>query len=83
MKKVYIFAPTIRTKKAMDKSKQKSEIVWNTEVISALAKNYNFSKRYIKQCITGERTPVFQDRIIKEYKEKCNKMKSILNSTTL
>lgn len=67
----------------MDKSKQKSEIVWNTEVISALATNYNFSKRYIKQIISGERTPVFQDRIIAEYKSKCKEMKSILNSTTL
>lgn len=67
----------------MDKSKQKNEIVWNTEVISALAANYNFSKRYIKQCITGERTPIFQDRIIAEYKSKCKEMKAVLQQTNL
>jgi hypothetical protein len=67
----------------MDKSKQKTEIVWNTEVINALAKNYNFSKRYIKQIISGDRTPIFQDRIIVEYRSMCKEVDTILNQTKL
>jgi restriction endonuclease Mrr len=51
----------------MNKSREKNKEKWNQDVIKSLADKYDFSTRYIKQCITGDRTPVFADRIKKEY----------------
>lgn len=64
----------------MDKSKQKEPIIWNTNVLNALAEKYSFSKRYIKMCINDERTPTFADRIKAEYKKMCKDVTNILNN---
>lgn len=62
----------------MDKSREKNKENWNQEVIKSLADKYDFSNRYIKQCITGDRTPVFADRIKKEYKSLKKEIESLL-----
>lgn len=67
----------------MDKSNKKSTAKWNTEVLNALAKKYDFHSRYIKQMITGERTPIFADRIKAEYIAMEKEVKSILNNNKI
>lgn len=67
----------------MNKSNKKSSENWNTSVLNALATKYSFTPRYIKQCITGERTPIFADRIKAEYIELNNNLKNILNNEKL
>ena len=54
----------------MDKSNKKSSEKWNTSALNALATKYSFSTRYIKQCITGDRTPIFADSIGKRTRYK-------------
>jgi hypothetical protein len=66
----------------MDKCKTKNT-KWNTEVLKALALKYDFSTRYIKQCITGERTPIFADRIKAEYNELVKELNKLLNNNKL
>jgi hypothetical protein len=67
----------------MNKSKQKNEIQWNTEAIKSLASRYGFTKHYIKQCITGDRTPLFADQLKQEYKDLCQQLETILNNNKL
>jgi hypothetical protein len=67
----------------MNKSIEKSNENWNLDVIKSLADKYDFSARYIKQIITGDRTPVFADRIQKEYKELKKEIESLLASKKL
>lgn len=67
----------------MDKSNKKVKTKWNTEVLNALAKKYDFHNRYIKQMILGERTPIFADRIKSEYLAMDKQMKSLLNNNQL
>lgn len=55
----------------------------NVEVINTLAKKYSFSAKYIKMIVLGERTPVFQDRIVSEYREMNKKINDILKDDTL
>lgn len=64
----------------MNKSNKKSSVKWNTEAIKSLALKYDFSKRYIKQCITGDRKPVFADRIKKEYKALKKELENLLGN---
>lgn len=64
----------------MSKSIKKSKENWNTSAINALATKYNFSSRYIKQCINGDRTPIFADRIKKEYATLKVELANLLNS---
>lgn len=67
----------------MDKSNKKSSEKWNTSALNALAIKYSFSTRYIKQCITGDRTPIFADRIKAEYLELKNNLDNLLNNDKL
>ncbi len=67
----------------MSKSKKKSSVKWNTSALNALATKYSFSSRYIKQCITGDRTPIFADRIKSEYIELKNNLDNLLNNDKL
>lgn len=67
----------------MNKSNKKSSVKWNTSALNALAKKYSFSTRYIKQCITGDRTPIFADRIKAEYIEIKKNIDNILNDKNL
>lgn len=66
----------------MNKSIEKKDTL-NPEVINALAKKYGFSPRYIKMIVLNERTPVFQDRIIAEYREMSKKITDILKDETI
>jgi hypothetical protein len=61
----------------MDKSKQKKEIVWNTEAISILSKRWSFGKRYIKDQINGNRNPLSADDIKKEYALLCRNLEAM------
>lgn len=67
----------------MSKSNKKSSVKWNTSALNALAKKYSFTPRYIKQCITGDRTPIFADRIKSEYATLKAELDNILNNDTL
>ncbi|MBF2710060.1 hypothetical protein [Flavobacterium soyangense] len=67
----------------MDKSNKKSNENWNTSALNALATKYSFTSRYIKQCITGERTPIFADRIKAEYLELKKNLNNLLNNDKL
>jgi hypothetical protein len=67
----------------MDKCKTKNTTKWNTVVLNALATKYDFSSRYIKQCITGERTPIFADRIKVEYKQLIKEVDQVLKNNKL
>ncbi|MBF2708947.1 hypothetical protein [Flavobacterium soyangense] len=67
----------------MDKSNKKSNENWNTSALNALATKYSFTSRYIKQCITGERTPIFADRIKAEYIELKKNLDNLLNNDKL
>jgi hypothetical protein len=67
----------------MDKSNKKSTENWNLEAVKSLATKYDFSKRYIKQMITGDRTPVFADRIKKEYTDLKNQLDAILTNNKI
>lgn len=55
----------------------------NVTVINSLAMKYGFSARYIKMIVLKERTPVFQDRIIAEYRAMSKKITDILKDDTL
>lgn len=67
----------------MSKSNKKSSVKWNTTVLNALATKYSFSSRYIKQCITGERTPIFADRIKSEYVSLNKEVNDVLQNDKL
>ncbi len=67
----------------MSKNNKKTMINWNTSVLNALSKKYSFTPRYIKQIITGDRTPVFSDRIKSEYNSLKNEVNNILNNDKL
>ncbi|MFV7234254.1 hypothetical protein [Flavobacterium sp. ZB4R12] len=67
----------------MSKSIKISSKNWNTSALKALATKYSFSTRYIKQCITGDRTPIFADRIKAEYIELKNNLDNLLNNDKL
>lgn len=67
----------------MDKSNKKSTQNWNPAAINALAAKYCFTKRYIKQILAGDRTPIFADRIQAEYKDIKNKLENILSNDKL
>lgn len=69
--------------KSIKKSKEKSKEKWNVAALNALATKYDFSNRYIKQCITGDRTPVFADRIKSEYKTLVKNLEQVLNNNEL
>jgi mevalonate pyrophosphate decarboxylase len=64
----------------MSKSRTKNSKNWNVSVIKALATKYDFSTRYIKQIINNDRSPIFNDRIKKEYEQLDNEMKALLNN---
>lgn len=64
----------------MNKSKEKTKDKWNVTVLNALATKYSFSPRYIKQCITGDRTPIFADRIKDEYKDLVKEIDKVLKN---
>ncbi|GGA84424.1 hypothetical protein GCM10008015_26510 [Flavobacterium palustre] len=67
----------------MNKSNKKNSQKWNTTALKALAKKYDFSLRYIKQCITGDRTPIFADRIKSEYATLKKELENLLGNDNL
>jgi len=52
----------------------------NTEIVNALAEKYSFSPRYIRMILDNDRTPIFQDRIIAEYRRLYNDMQTLLRN---
>ncbi|MBF6607471.1 MAG: hypothetical protein ITG00_01900 [Flavobacterium sp.] len=64
----------------MSKSIKKNNRKWNVPALKALASKYDFSTRYIKQCITGDRNPIFADRIKSEYSVIVNQLKEVLDN---
>jgi len=67
----------------MSKSIKKSKENWNVPALNAIAKKYDFTSKYIKQCITGDRTPIFADRIKKEYEVLKKQLDDLLNNNDL
>ena len=51
----------------MDKSKKKKYNKYNASVINALIEKHGFSGRYIRECVSGERTSLSADKIRKDY----------------
>ena len=66
----------------MDKSKKKKYNKYNASVINALIEKHGFSGRYIRQCVSGERTSLSADKIRKDYQSMVapseNKVKELL-----
>ena len=67
----------------MSKSIKKSSENWNTSALKALATKYSFSTRYIKQCISGDRTPIFFFIFKAEYTALKNELDNLLNNDNL
>lgn len=53
----------------MDKTKQKKRNSYNAIVIKAIAKKYNLSTQYIRQCVRGDRNSLTADKIRSDYKD--------------
>ena len=53
---------------------------YNTEVVKALAYKYEVTPRYIRYCLSGDRTPVYADELIAEYKKKLEQVEKALKS---
>jgi hypothetical protein len=67
----------------MSKNIKKSSENWNVSILKALAEKYDFSTRYIKQCIIGDRTPIFADKIKSEYTLLKKELDKLLNNKKL
>jgi hypothetical protein len=50
------------------------EIKYNQSAINGLAVKYGFSKRYVRECISGRRKCVTGDTIRKDYNEMLRKI---------
>lgn len=68
----------------MDKCKTKETRKWDTEALKLLVAKYSFDVRYIRYCVTGERTSTTADVIKKEYeqiaKENAKNREEVLNT---
>jgi uncharacterized protein YdeI (YjbR/CyaY-like superfamily) len=64
----------------MGKSTQKRNS-YNTEVIKKIAEKYSVTPRYIRQCITGDRTGIFPDKMKAEYKTISDELERTLNQS--
>ena len=53
---------------------------YNTEVVKALACKYKVTPRYIRYCLSGDRTPLYADELITEYKKKVEQVEKALKS---
>lgn len=73
-----MFVPIKGAKKAMDKSNQKRNS-YNTQVVNHLSGKHGFTKRFIRQCLGGERLSLTAHTICKEYKELTKKVLEALN----
>jgi hypothetical protein len=62
----------------MDKSTQKRN-KYNTTVIKKIAEKYSITPRYVRQCLTGDRTGIFPDKIKSEYKTAVIELEKTLN----
>lgn len=50
------------------------EIKYNLNAIAGLAVKYGFSKRYVRECVSGRRKCITSDTITKDYKEMVKKI---------
>lgn len=62
----------------MDKSNQKRNS-YNTMVITQLSKQHGLTKRFIRQCLSGDRVSLTAETICKEYKYLVKKVEAALN----
>jgi hypothetical protein len=53
---------------------------YNTGVVKALACKYKVTPRYIRYCLNGDRTPVYADELIADYKKKLEQVEKALKS---
>lgn len=51
---------------------------YNTVVVAELSERYEFTKMFIRQCLSGNRNSLTADRIRKEYKELVKKVENAL-----
>lgn len=52
---------------------------YNTGVVNALACKYKVTPRYIRYCLSGDRTPVYADELITEYHKMLEQVEKALN----
>lgn len=64
----------------MNKNNEKTRFRFNTLVVNLLAEKYGFSDRYIKQILSGDRSPIFADQVKKDHKELINSIKENINN---
>lgn len=53
---------------------------FNTGVVKALACKYKVTPRYIRYCLTGDRTPVYADELNAEYNKRLDQVQRALKS---
>jgi len=51
---------------------------YNLLVIGSLSKKHGLTKRFINQCLNGERTSITAQTIVREYKELDKKIADVL-----
>ena len=78
-KLVYIFVPTIRTIKAMDKPTKK-RANYNTTVVDRLKEKYGVSKRFITMSLSGDRESETSEAIKKDYKTMLKEVNNVLKA---
>ncbi len=52
---------------------------YNTEVVKSLACKYKVTPRYIRYCLSGDRTPIYADELLAEYHKKLEQIARALN----
>lgn len=62
----------------MDKSNQKRNS-YNTTVVNQLSTKHGLTKRFIRQCLSGDRVSLTADTICREYKDLVKKVEAALN----
>ena len=62
----------------MSKSNQKRNS-YNTLVVEQLSSKHGFTKRFIRQCLSGERVSLTADTICRDYKDLVKKVNTALN----
>lgn len=53
---------------------------YNTRVVNTLAQKYEVSPRFVRYCLSGERTPIYSDELKSEYERILKKIENALNN---
>lgn len=64
----------------MNKTTQKRNR-YNTDVIKKISEKYSVTRRYIQQCLLGDRTGIFPDKVKQEYNTLKSQVEEVLNNS--